>query len=140
MENLSLQHADISQPVHILHVLCAVFEKMAHREGLVDALLQRKATVATDACIREYNEALNLFNEREKSRPSAPRTVHKVFGMDLAIKDRAGQKRILSRPRCNPNMAIVLSRLFSEEENTAGALEKCWKLEEENYTRFSLEL
>lgn len=142
MRNLAAEYQDISQSLHFLDVLRAVYREMGDREGVSDRWLQRRATIPTTTALERYRNKFKMYVEREKGHPKAAKTLRQVYKEDektLGEVSQAMGNHSLSRAAAKRTQNQLLSSSFEEAEKIPGALDRFYHGVEEDQERYARE-
>lgn len=143
MKSLAAEHQDISQSLHFLHALKAVYKDMGDRECVSNPWLQRRATTPSRRAVEQYRNDLSIYVHREKDRPKAPKTLRQIFREDEKVLEEVS--RVLARHnlhgQAERSLRIqTLTGLFNDAEKTPGAFDRFQYLLEQDEERYSREL
>lgn len=142
MKNIAQEHMDINQSVNVLDMLRAVFVSMGDRDGIADRWLQRRVTIPSREAVESYRNRMQLFVERGRGEPSAPKTVRQIFKKDEDVGKEVTQL-LLSRGQVPSDKTLrskVYAQLFEDATNKPGGLDRFLHLVEKDHERYSREL
>ena len=112
LRSLTMTHDDISKPVHLLHVLRAIYEKMGDRESVKDTWLQKPATRATITALSQFKETLSILQKRDGIRPKPGVTLWQAFKEDASVQEKAEDEARLEAERETRTRDEITKDLF----------------------------